>query len=171
MHMPCDAATTRASAAGATIVSSFSKFSEIQFSSDPNTRAQRYSNWPLLGRLVRPGPLCNRPPVTPPPRAGLDLRPVGGPILPRLLPAVGSEIEQLQRRQHGLDAAPLRFIRLENLVAGPQVAAEIAAGSGRQHVAGVGGRIPRCRPAHEVAVGDNLAQRAAAEDGVVHVAL
>src|SRR5260221_1610523 len=91
------------------------------------------SNWPLFDRLVRTRPLRNRPPVTPPPRASLVLRPAGGRVLPGLLPAVGSKVEQSQRGQHGLDPAPFRFIRLENLVAGPQVATEVTASSVRQH--------------------------------------
>src|SRR5437899_5585870 len=106
----------------------------------------------LFDSIIGTRPLSNGTPVTPPPRASLVLRPAGGRVLPGLLPAVGSEVEQLQRRQHGLDPAPLRFIRLEHFVVGPQIAAEVAAGSGRQHFAGVGGGIPRRRPAHEVAV-------------------
>src|ERR1700757_4769077 len=79
----------------------------------------------LFDRLVGTRPLRNRPPLTPPPRASLVLWPAGRRVFPGLLPAVGSQIEQLQGGQHGLDAAPLRFIRLEHLVVGPQVAAEI----------------------------------------------
>ena len=53
------------------------------------------SNWPLLDRFIRARPLRNPPPVTPPPRASLVLRPAGGLDFPGLLPAVGSEVEQM----------------------------------------------------------------------------
>src|SRR5689334_13025802 len=67
----------------------------------------------LFDLLIRPRPLRDRSAVAAPPGAGLFLRPAGGGVLPRLLSAVGGEIEQLQRGQHRFDASPLRFVCFE----------------------------------------------------------
>ena len=77
----------------------------------------------------------------------------------------------MQSREHGFDSAPFRFVCLEHSFVSPQVAAKVATVPSRQRIAGVGSRIPRCRPPHEVAVSDNLVNRTAAKDGVGYVAV
>jgi hypothetical protein len=85
---------------------------------DPRHRLER-GNGLLFDRCVGTRPLSNWPSVPPPPRPSLVLRPPNRRVLPRLLPAERSEVEQLKGGQHGFDPSPLGFIRLENLAAIP----------------------------------------------------
>src|SRR5579871_3311249 len=97
----------------------------------------------LFDRCVGARPLSNRSTIAPPPRTSLFLRPPGGRVLPCFLSSVWSEVKQLQSGQHRLDPAPLRFVGLIHLAAGPQVAAKVTASSGSQRISRVGGRVPR----------------------------
>ena len=116
----------------------------------------------LLDRFISARPLRNGPTVSTPPGTGLVLRIAGGRVLPRFLSSVRCDVQQLQCRKHQLDATPFRFVRLKDVSVALEVAAKIASIAGRQSCSGIGSRVPRCCPSHEVTICRDLIERAAA---------
>src|ERR1700722_7810389 len=91
--------------------------------------------------------------------AAKPLWPAGRRVLPRLLPPVDRQVEQIVAVIHRLDAAPRRPVGLEDIGSLSQVANEVKqahAASNQESVERVLGRIPRHLPAHEVLVPGGL---------------
>jgi hypothetical protein len=102
------------------------------------------------------------------------LWPAGRRVLPRLLPPIDGQVEQPVAVVHCLDAAPRRPVCLEDIGFLSQVANDVhhadPASDQERVQRALLSRVPRHRPAHEVAVTDTLFVRALAEGGVGDVA-
>src|SRR2546425_12282325 len=103
----------------------------------------------------------------------LAFGPAGRRILPRLLPPIYGQVEQIETVVHRLDAAPSRPVSLEYIGSLPQVANQVKhtqLASNQESVERVLGRVPRHLPSHEVSVPGALFVRTLAQHGEGDVA-